>query len=152
MFKTYKKTANQDIRLEYDKILLLQQGTHLFKTVNHEEYVGIADLWLLSFTVHWVFARRRKHLLKKIRGGKNQTKQTSSQLNVLRNGHKTSNTKTAQSNAAQSANIFTYTRDAGHPAGKAELISDYSLFCRNDNTCEILEFSDASYQILVAPQ
>lgn len=35
---------------------------------------------------------------------------------------------------------------------KAELVSDYSLFCNNDNTCEILEFSHASYQILVAPQ
>lgn len=90
--------------------------------------------------------------------GKNQTKtkpkQTYCQLNVLRNGHteyKASNTKTPQSNAAQSANIFTYTRDAGHPAGKAELVFDYGLVCNND-TCESLEFSYASYQILVAPQ
>lgn len=84
-----------------------------------------------------------------------EKKKPSSQLNVLRNAcaeYKASNTKPPQSNTAQSANIFTYARDAGHPAGKTDLVSDYSLFCNNANTYEILEFSHASYQILVAPQ
>lgn len=62
------------------------------------------------------------------------------------------NTRTAQSNTAPSATVFTYARGAGHPAGKAGQVSDYSLFCNNDTTCKILEFSHASYQILVAPQ
>lgn len=66
--------------------------------------------------------------------------------------YEASNTKTSQSNTAQSENIFSYTRDAGPPAGKADLVSDYSLFRNNDNTCEILEFSQPSYQILVAPR
>lgn len=85
--------------------------------------------------------------------GKKTTK--TSQLNVLRNertGQKASNTKTPQSHTAQSAKVFTYTRDAGHAADKAELVSDYSLFCNSDKTCEILEFSHASYQIPAAPQ
>ena len=36
--------------------------------------------------------------------------------------------------------------------GRAELVSGYSLFSNHDDTCEILQCSHASYQILIAPQ
>lgn len=44
--------------------------THLLEVVDHEEDVWVAHLGLLSFAVHGVLARRRKHFLSNMADGK----------------------------------------------------------------------------------